>query len=53
MRRRRTGWLLLGLLTVMLAAWLFPRSDFVARDACLDSGGAWRDGDCIGARSGQ
>jgi hypothetical protein len=32
---------------------LFLRySEFGKRDACLDAGGAWREGRCVGARPG-
>lgn len=47
---RRWAWLaaLLVAAAVLWAAW---GSTFLARDRCLDAGGAWRDGACVGARA--
>ncbi|HYC68195.1 hypothetical protein [Brevundimonas sp.] len=50
---KRTGGLIgLVILGVVMAVWLIARSDFVARDDCLDAGGRWADGECEGARPG-
>lgn len=48
---RRTS-MLLVLLAALVALILFIRfSQFMEQDNCLDSGGRWQDGECIGARA--
>ncbi len=48
--KRKGGLIGLVILGVVMAVWLVARSDFVAQDSCLDSGGRWTDGQCEGAR---
>jgi len=44
----------MGLLVVgLLFLWLTVGRGFMAADDCLDAGGSWREGVCVGARSGE
>jgi hypothetical protein len=46
-------WMFLVLLVAVVALILFIRfSKFMEQDNCLDSGGRWQDGECIGALTG-
>jgi hypothetical protein len=53
---RRLGgrllWVVGGLLALFIALGLFLQTPFMRQDMCLDSGGAWRDDQCVGARPG-
>lgn len=49
------GWITVGVLVLagLLAVAAYIRlSPAIAQDACLDGGGAWRDGQCVGRRPG-
>lgn len=46
--------LLAGLLLLFAGLVTFMRySEFGKRDMCLDDGGVWKDGSCVGNRSGR
>jgi len=53
-RRRRPVAILLMVIVVAALVWLWwwvGNSEFMAKDACLDMGGRWNEGDfCEGAR---
>ncbi len=35
----------------VVAVWLIWVGPFLSQDRCLDDGGSWQDGTCVGARS--
>ena len=41
--------LLAALALVLAVGWVIWGAPFLAQDRCLDAGGAWRDGACVGA----
>lgn len=45
---RGTGWrwIAAGAVAILLATAGWQMRAFLAQDACLDAGGAWRDGAC-------
>lgn len=48
----RRKWIFLVLLAALVALILSIRfSQFMEQDNCLDSGGMWLDGECVGARA--
>lgn len=50
MRRGRLAVAALVAAVALAALWAVFGTAFLAPDRCLDAGGAWRDGACVGAR---